>query len=69
MAPTDYKKEDEEDDRYGYISAESSDDDDENFNDSMQECARSVLHGKQNPFFDEDGASKSLRAYASTIDY
>ena len=49
------------------ISLDSSDED-ENFSESMMEVT-SHLNDPKSALFDEDGASTSLKAYASTIDY
>jgi hypothetical protein len=47
------------------ISDESSDD--ENFSESMRE--EHIPGNRRNPCFDEECATKSLRAYASSIDF
>lgn len=55
-----------DDDGGDYISLDSSDED-ENFSTSMSE--ETSLCNKKSALFDEVGASKSLKAYASSIDY
>lgn len=56
------QKSDDED----MLSVDSSDE--ENFSEKMHESVAAMLPGKKT-LFDEDGVSKNLRAYASSIDY
>jgi len=54
------------DDEHHSAPCSDSSDDDENFSEVMQENVTSMLNKQM--AFDEDGASKNLRAYAKSID-